>query len=125
MLPLVDQSAQVGYLLKDRVLERKMLVDTVRLVIAGKCVVAPAVVEAQVGRRRRQDPLAALTEREKEVLGLVAEGLSNSGIAERLVIGPRTVEVHVAQLLTRLGLYEEPSVNHRVLAVLTHLRRHA
>ena len=60
-----------------------------------------------------------------EVLGLVAEGLSNNGIGERLVLSPRTVEVHVAQLLTKLGLYEEPSVNRRVLAVLTHLRTHA
>lgn len=125
VLPLVEQSAQVGYLLKDRVLEPQTLVDAVRRVIDGECVIDPAVVQALVDRRRRHDPLAALTAREKQVLELLAEGLSNAGIAERLVISPRTVEVHVAQLLPKLGLYEEPSVNRRVLAVLTLLQSQA
>ena len=121
IVPLIEQGAHVGYLLKERVLEPQTLVDAVFRVVAGECVVDPAVVKALLGRRRRRDPLAGLTEREREVLVLVAEGLSNTGIARRLVISPRTVEVHISQLLARLGLVEEQDTNRRVLAVLAHL----
>ena len=125
MLPLVDQSSQVGYLLKDRVLEPQMLVDTVWLVIAGTCVVDPAVVEALVGRRRRQDPLAALTEREKEVLGLVAEGLSSNGSLSASSSARAPSRCTSRSCSPSWGCTEEPSVNRRVPAVLTHLRTHA
>ncbi len=121
IVPLIEQGAHVGYLLKERVLEPQTLVDAVLRVVAGECVVDPAVVKALMERRRRCDPLAGLTEREREVLVLVAEGLSNTGIARRLVISPRTVEVHISQLLARLGLVEEQDTNRRVLAVLAHL----
>jgi DNA-binding NarL/FixJ family response regulator len=97
-------------------------VDGVRRVVAGELVVDPAVVAAVLDRKRRSEPLARLTSREREVLGLVAEGLSNAGIAQRLVLSERTVEVHVAQLLAKLDLPQDTTANRRVLAVLTHLR---
>lgn len=119
---LLEAHTGIGYLLKDRVLEASTLTDGVRRVIAGELVVDPAIVAAVIERKRRTQPLARLTPREREVLALVAEGLSNAGIARRLVLSERTVELHVAQLLSKLDLPHDTTANRRVLAVLTHLR---
>jgi DNA-binding NarL/FixJ family response regulator len=85
-------------------------------------VVDPTIVSRLVGRRRREDPLAELTEREREVLSLVAEGLSNKAIASRLFVTERTVEAHVKQILRKLNLDANPDSHRRVLAVLAYLR---
>jgi DNA-binding NarL/FixJ family response regulator len=85
-------------------------------------VVDPTIVSRLFGRRRRESPLAALTPREREVLSLVAEGLSNKAIASRVFVAERTVEAHVTQILLKLGIHESPSSNRRVLAVLAYLR---
>lgn len=125
VLPLLDQGRSVGYLLKDRVTDPAAVLDAVHRVVAGGYVIDPAVVAALVHRRRREDPLAALSPREREVLALVAEGLSNSALARRLHISPRTVEVHVTQIFAKLDLGEESDgTNRRVLAVVAFLREH-
>lgn len=125
VLPLLEQSHSIGYLLKDRVTDPAAVIDAVHRVVAGGYVVDPAVVAALVHRRRREDPLIALSPREREVLALVAEGLSNSAIARRLHISPRTVEVHVTQVFAKLELGEENNeTNRRVLAVVAFLREH-
>jgi DNA-binding NarL/FixJ family response regulator len=117
-----DTSGGVGYLLKDRVADVERFVDAVRQVARGGSVLDPEVVASLVGRRRRNDPLAVLTPREREVLQLMAEGRSNQGIAERLVITERAVEKHVTAILDKLGLAPTPDDHRRVLAVLTFLR---
>jgi DNA-binding NarL/FixJ family response regulator len=117
-----DTSGGVGYLLKDRVADVERFVDAVRQVATGGSVLDPEVVASLVGRRRRNDPLAALTPREREVLQLMAEGRSNQGIAERLVITERAVEKHVTAILDKLGRAPTPDDHRRVLAVLTFLR---
>lgn len=122
VMGLLELHSRIGYLLKDRVLEEETLVEAVKRVVAGDLVVDPAVVAAVLDRKRRTRPLARLSPREGEVLALVAEGLSNAGIAKRLVLSERTVEVHVAQLFTKLNLPHDTVSNRRVLAVLTHLR---
>ena len=88
----------------------------------GETVVDPAIVSRLMGRRRQPDPVSLLTEREREVLGLVAEGMSNKAIAERLFIAERTVEAHISRVFTKIGLQEAPELHRRVLAVLTYLR---
>jgi DNA-binding NarL/FixJ family response regulator len=115
---LQDRADGVGYLLKDRVSNVKEFADAVRRVGEGGSALDPEVVSRLVGRRRRDDPLADLTPREREVLELMAEGRSNPAIAERLVVTPRAVEKHVTSLFAKLGLPESASDHRRVLAVL-------
>jgi DNA-binding NarL/FixJ family response regulator len=112
----------VGYLLKERVMDAAVIVDALRRVIDGETVVDPTIVARLLGRRRRQDPLAALTTREREVLGLVAEGMTNRAIAQRLVVAERTIEAHMSSIFGKLDLPETPDHHRRVLAVLTLLR---
>jgi DNA-binding NarL/FixJ family response regulator len=119
---LEEHPEGVGYLLKERVFDVVVLVDALRRVADGETVVDPTIVSRLVGRRRRVDPLAELTEREREVLALVAEGLSNAAIAKRLYVTPRTVEAHVTQIMAKLGLDADPDSHRRVLAVLAYLR---
>ena len=122
-LELVGGSAEgTGYLLKDRVADVDEFVEAVRRVGAGGSVLDPRAVAALLGRRRRDDPLAELTDRERHVLGLMAEGRSNHAIAERLVITERAVEKHVTSIFGKLGLQPAPEDHRRVLAVLTFLR---
>src|SRR2546430_1850931 len=105
----------------DRVCGRRRRAGLSRIV-DGETVIDPTIVTRLLGRRRRADPLTALTDREREVLGLVAEGMSNRAIAARLFVTERTVEAHVTQILLKLGLAESPDQHRRVLAVLTFLR---
>lgn len=117
-----DQPERVGYLLKDRVLDIAVVVDALRRIVDGETVIDPTIVSRLVGRRRREDPLARLTEREREVLGLIAEGMSNKAIAGRLYVTERTVEAHVTQIFQKLRLPESADRHRRVLAVLAFLR---
>ena len=123
VLTLLESSAKsVGYLIKDRVLEIATLTDALRRVTAGECVVDPLIVRELMTRQRRTDPLGALSEREREVLALMAEGLSNRAIAQRLFITERTVEVHTSHVFMKLALPDDDLANRRVLAALTYLR---
>jgi DNA-binding NarL/FixJ family response regulator len=119
---LEEHPAGVGYLLKDRILDAGALIDGLRRLSDGQCVVDPTIVSRLLGRQRRDDPLGRLTERETEVLALVAEGMSNAAIARRLVITERTVEAHTASIFANLGLEVATDTHRRVLAVLTYLR---
>ena len=119
---LEEHPERVGYLLKQRVFDVAVLVDALRRIGDGETVVDPTIVSRLVGRQRRHDPLAELTAREREVLGLVAEGLSNGAIASRLFVTERTVEAHVKQVFLKLGLAISPESHRRVLAVLAYLR---
>jgi DNA-binding NarL/FixJ family response regulator len=112
----------LGYLLKDRVADLDRFVEAVRRVAEGGSALDPEVVGRLLGRRRREDPLEVLSPREREVLGLMAEGRSNGGIAEHLVVTERAVEKHVTAIFTKLGLAPAPEDHRRVLAVLTYLR---
>ena len=123
VLTLLETGAKsVGYLIKDRVLEIATLADALRRVVAGECVVDPLIVRELMTRQRRTDPLGALSDREREVLALMAEGLSNRAIAQRLFITERTVEVHTSHVFMKLDLPEDDLANRRVLAALTYLR---
>jgi DNA-binding NarL/FixJ family response regulator len=110
-----------GYLLKDRVVEIDEFLDAVRRVGRGGTAIDPEVVGQLLGRRREREPLAGLTQRELEVLQLMAEGRSNRGICEKLVLSPKTVETHVNSILTKLDLAQAPDDHRRVLAVLAFL----
>jgi DNA-binding NarL/FixJ family response regulator len=122
-LDLVADSAEgTGYLLKDRVADVDGFVDAVRRVGQGGSALDPEVVAILLGRRRRDDPLTALTQREREVLALMAEGRSNQAIAEQLVVTERAVEKHVTSIFGKLDLAPAAEDHRRVLAVLTFLR---
>jgi DNA-binding NarL/FixJ family response regulator len=119
---LQEHPERVGYLLKERVFDIAVVVDALRRIVDGETVIDPTIVSRLVGRRRRVNPLAVLTDREREVLGLIAEGMSNRAIAARLFVTERTVEAHVTQIFQKLRLPESPDQHRRVLAVLAFLR---
>lgn len=122
-LALFSESPEgFGYLLKDRVSNIDDFLDAVRRVGAGGTAIDPEVVGQLMGRRRERDPLEDLSPREREVLGLMAEGLSNRGICDRLFLSPKTVETHVNSIFTKLRLAPAPDDHRRVLAVLAFLR---
>ena len=120
---LIGECAEgVGYLLKDRVGDLDAFADAVRRVGEGGSVLDPEVVGQMLGRRRRVDPLDELSPREREVMELMAEGRSNSGIAEALVITESAVEKHVTSIFDTLGIERDGDAHRRILAVLTFLR---
>jgi DNA-binding NarL/FixJ family response regulator len=120
-MELLATGRGVGYLLKSRVTDLEEFIDTLERIAKGGSVVDPALVAELVSARRRDDPLAALSAREREVLALMAEGRSNTGIARRLWVTEGTVEKHVRSILTKLTLPEATDDHRRVLAVLTFL----
>jgi len=120
-MDLVAGGKRTGYVLKSRVVDVTDFVETVQRIVEGGSVVDPALVQELVTARRRDDPLAPLTEREREVLALMAEGCSNVGIAHRLWVTEGTVEKHVHSILSKLQLPETQDDHRRVLAVLTFL----
>jgi DNA-binding NarL/FixJ family response regulator len=120
-MDLLAAGARTGYLLKSRITDVDEFIDTVRRVIVGGSAVDPVLVQELIAARRVSDPLEEITAREREVLALMAEGLSNSGIAQRLWVTEGTVEKHVHSILSKLGLLESGDTHRRVLAVLTYL----
>jgi len=119
---LVDGAAGVGYLLKDRILDPAELTDAIRRVGNGGSAIDPIVIEQLLKRRQTDGPLAALTDREREVLFAMAEGRSNQSIAAKLHISDKTVEACTGRIFTKLGLEPGPDDHRRVRAVLTHLK---
>ncbi len=121
-LELIGNDARgVGYLLKDRVADIEEFADAIRRVACGGSVLDPEVVRWMLGRRRETSALSELTAREHEVLGLLAEGCSNAGVASRIFVTQRSVEKHVTSIMAKLGLPSEPEAHRRVLAVLAYL----
>ena len=120
-MELLAGGRAIGYLLKDRVTDATEFVDSLRRIAKGASVVDPALIQELVSARRRDDPLEVLSPREREVLALMAEGRSNSGIARRLWLTEGTVEKHVRSILTKLDLPEAPDDHRRVRAVITYL----
>ncbi|RSM50848.1 DNA-binding response regulator [Amycolatopsis balhimycina DSM 5908] len=122
-LQLIESGARgTGYLLKERVADLDELTDAVRRVAAGGLVIDPSVVAQLVGRQRTRSPLDELTDRERDVLKVMAEGRSNQAICQRLYLSQKTVEAYVRSVFTKLGLHQGADDNRRVLAVLTYLR---
>ncbi|MGW0856630.1 response regulator transcription factor [Streptomyces sp. NPDC002690] len=117
-----DDPSGVGYLLKEKVASPQLLIDAVERVVARDSALDPDVISALLGRKRPEDPLARLTPKERQVLALMAEGHSNSGISEQLFVSVAAVERHVTGIFMKLGLSQSASGRHRrVLAVLRHL----
>jgi DNA-binding NarL/FixJ family response regulator len=116
------QARGFGYLLKDRVTDVRVLLDALATVADGGTVLDPEVVGHLLGRNELADQLARLSDREREVLELMAQGLSNKAVGERLVIDVKTVETHIARIMTKLDLHRTPDDHRRVLAVLAWLR---
>lgn len=119
---LGGDAAGVGYLLKDRLADINEIVDAIRHVAAGRSVIDPTVVSTLLGRRREADPLDELTDRERSVLALMAEGRSNRAIGERLFLSPKTVEAHISTIFSKLGIQDTRDDNRRILSVLAYLR---
>ena len=118
---LADRPEGAGYLLKDRVSHLSDFTEAVTRVASKGSVIDPAVVAELLGRRRMSSPVEELTDREREILALMAEGRSNQAIGERIYLSARTVESHVSSIFSKLGLPPKPNDNRRVLAVLTFL----
>ena len=122
-MDLVADSAEgVGYLLKENISDLSMFTEAVRRVASGGSALDPAVVARLVDRKRKAGPLNNLTPRERDVLALVAEGRSNAGVAQELVVSVAAVERHVTSIFDKLGLHQSPEQHRRVLAVLKYLR---
>jgi DNA-binding NarL/FixJ family response regulator len=119
---LEGSERSIGYLLKDRILDPAQLTEAIARVLTGGVVVDPALVAQLLDRPRRTDPLDELTSREREVLALMAEGLTDRGIAHRLYVTPKTVETHTRHIFQKLSLSESALENKRVHAVLAYLR---
>ena len=119
---LEEHPQSAGYLLKERVSDVALLTDAIHRIADGECVLDPTIVARLLRRPRDRSPMAELTEREREVLALIAEGRSNPGIGSALVLSPKTVESHVRNIFMKLGLEETPDYSRRVLAVLEYLR---
>jgi DNA-binding NarL/FixJ family response regulator len=120
---LEEHPERSGYLLKERVSDVAVLVDALRRIDEGECVLDPTIVSRLIARPREGSPLEELSARELEVLSLMAEGHSNDGICQKLFLSPKTVETHVRHILGKLGIGETSEYHRRVLAVLAFLRR--
>jgi DNA-binding NarL/FixJ family response regulator len=119
---LQDHPERVGYLLKDRVSDIAVLADALQRIAEGESVLDPTIVSRLVNRPRERDPLAELSDRERQVLELIAEGRSNQAISAKLFLSPKTIETHIRQIFQKLELTGAPDSHRRVLAVLAFLR---
>jgi DNA-binding NarL/FixJ family response regulator len=119
---LEEHPGGAGYLLKERVSDLAVLTDALRRLHDGECVLDPTIIARLVARPRPAGPLDELTAREREVLALIAEGRSNQGICDRLVVSPKTIESHVRQIFMKLDIDASSADHRRVLAVLAYLR---